>query len=50
MTQNGMMYLSEKGEVYVAICLNEELEARNSAGGVDIQEMMNLVFSKAKVQ
>ena len=45
-----MLYLSEKGEVYVAICLNEELEAKNSAGGVDIQDMMNLVFSKAKAK
>lgn len=45
-----MIYLSEKGEVYVAICLTEELEAQNSAGSLDIQDMMNLVFSKAKAK
>jgi len=45
-----MIYLSEKGEVYVAVCLTEELEAQNSDGSIDIQDMMNLVFAKAKAK
>lgn len=45
-----MIYVSEKGEVHLGVCLNDELENQCAQGTLDIQDLMNLVFQKPAAQ
>lgn len=49
-TQNGMVYVSEKGEVHLAVCLNQEIENQCAQDSLDIQDLMNLVFQKPNIE
>jgi len=49
-TQNGMVYVSEKGEVHLAVCLTQEIENQCSQDTLDSQDLMNLVFQKPTVE
>jgi len=44
-TQNGLVYITEKGEVYLAISQSYyELDNQNVQRSLDIQEVMNALF------
>jgi hypothetical protein len=45
-----LIYVSEKGEVHLGVCLNDELENKCAQGTLDIQDLMNLVFQKPNAQ